>query len=502
MNRLSASLRSGYLNRLSTWFHTGWDLPLLFVAVYVFAFPVPFPLLAWYNIPKTSFASIANHQSLAGVVLAVVALVLVLLYRQIWMVAREQPDKFTAVLIVAGWLGASAALLMTFPGQSSDLGDYTFRAHMIAHMGTNPLVTPPSAIVTLEQYPYIGWFIDTDPYGPLWHGLATVTHILAGEDFLYNILGFKLLAILATGLTGWLVYMTTRRIIPKAALAATALWLWNPLVLNEGALHGHNDLVLITFMMMGLWLLLRGNGALGLVALVASGLVKVNAWILLPVAILWLIRREGLRKAWMPIVSALIASAVIVKLAYMPLGGWELLPGLVQNRSWWPTGTLTAAVFFWVRDTLHWPHDWMVSWIARGATLVFFEAAALLALRIRDLRLGAWAVVLAYLLIGSIWFQPWYATWLIPLAAIVFRRKIVAYTLVFTFFMLLHPVVAQFIAVPLSLPSGLYDGVMAAVLIVPQALALRMLFRSMKFRRVGSGSGELGMLKEVEGHRP
>lgn len=471
--------------RLLPWFRTGWGLPILFVTIYAVAFVIPFPLLTWYDIPKTSFASVAQHNILAAAGLAIAGLVLILLYRQMWIVARGKSDRFTAALILAGWLGASAVLLMTYPGQSSDLGDYTFHAHMLVHLNENPLTTPPSAIVEREDYPYIGWYKDVDPYGPLWQWLGAGVHIVAGESYLSNLLAFKALIILAIGVTGGLIYAIVQRIAPRHALAATALWLWNPLVLNEGALHGHNDLVVIAVIMTGLWLVMRGAGSLGLVAIIAAGLFKINVWILLPVVGLWLIRQHGWRNALTSAAVAGAAGAVLVWLVYLPFGGWALLPEMVQDRSWWPTGTWTASIFFMLRDTFHWPHKWVVRWVVSGGSLLFMEVAAILVLRIRDLRLGAWAVVLAYLLIGAPWFQPWYATWLIALAAILFREKIVSYTRVFTYFMLLHPIVAQFIAVPLRLPPGGYDAVMAAtVLLAPQAMALRLMLRSMRFRRV------------------
>lgn len=483
-NRPSLITHHGFSTRLLRWLRTGWGLPVLFVAVYAAAFLIPFPLLAWYDIPKTSFASIAQRSGLAAVGLALAGLVLILLYRQIWIVARGKSDRFTAGLVLAGWLGASAVLLMTFPGQSSDLGDYTFHGHMLVHLNANPLTTPPSAIVAREDYSYIGWYKDVDPYGPLWQWLGAGVHSLAGESYLGNLLAFKVLAILAIGITGGLVYAIVWRITPQHALSAAALWLWNPLVLNEGALHGHNDLVVMTVILAGLWLALRGAGALGLVAIIAAGMFKINAWILLPVVGLWLIRQNGWRSALISIGVAAITGAVLVWLVYLPFGGWALLPDMVQDRSWWPTGTWTASVFFMLRDTFHWPHKWVVRWVAGGGSLLFMEVAAILMLRIHNLRLGAWAVVLAYLLIGAPWFQPWYATWLVALAAIVFREKVVSYTRIFSFFMLLHPIVAQFIAAPLRLPPGGYDAVMAAaVLLVPQAMALRLMLRSMRFRK-------------------
>jgi hypothetical protein len=146
---------------------------------------------------------------------------------------------------------------------------------------------------------------------------------------------------------------------------------------------------------------------------------------------------------------------------------------MVQRRGWWPANGWTAALFFALRDGAGWPHEIVVRWIIGGASALCALVAGVAMLRLRELRLAAWAVALAYLLIGSHWFQPWYATWVIALAAVVPSRRVAGYTLVLSFFMLLHPIVLQYIASPLALPPGGFHAVMAvAVLLVPQVLAV------------------------------
>ncbi len=103
--------------------------------------------------------------------------------------------------------------------------------------------------------------------------------------------------------------------------------------------------------------------------------------------------------------------------------------------------------------------------------------------RLRDLRLAAWAVILAYLLVGCHWFQPWYATWLIALASLAPDRRVAGYTLVFSCFMLLHPILSQYFASRLALPPGAFHAIMAAgILLVPQALAVYMAFQRSNVR--------------------
>jgi len=467
--------------RFALWPSTGPRLSFVFVLLYAGIFPVFFPLLTWYANPHTSFASITGRNYFAAIGLALVSIVLILLNRQMWTVAQNRAARSVAITILAGWLGASACLLLTYPGQSTDIADYSFRAHMLVHLGKNPLTTPPSAVIPFDSYPYLSWYRVVDPYGPVWHWLAGGLHALVGDDVLANFLAFKFLAIIATGASGVFIYAILRQIASSYAVAGLALWLWNPLVLNEGALNGHNDLVMVAIMLAGLWLMLGRHATVGVVTLVVAGLVKVSAWILLPVVFVWLLRQRGWRHGLAVIALASCAGGLLVFLAYAPFGGWALLPEMLKDRSWWPTGTWTAAAFYALRDGLHWPHDTVVGWVIGSVTLLFGIIAMILMVKIRDLRACAWSVVLAYLLVASHWFQPWYATWLVALAAIAIDRRLVTYTIVFTFFMLLHPIVAQYVASQVNLPPGGNDLIMAAAtLLVPQILALRLIVMSKK----------------------
>jgi len=224
----------------------------------------------------------------------------------------------------------------------------------------------------------------------------------------------------------------------------------NPLVLNEGALHGHNDLVLVTIVLAGLWLVLQGRATFGVIVLLMAGLVKTNAWILAPVGCNMALRQRGstehcLRwcQPWCPASSS---------------SGWPIpLRGWCAWSNWFATKLvadrhLDGRGVLCLRDGQGWPHETVVKVVIGSATLLFGITALLSLIKVRDLFICAWAVVLSYLLVGCHWFQPWYATWLVALTAIAANQRLVAYAQVLTCFMLLHPLVAQFVVAPLNLP--------------------------------------------------
>ena len=453
--------------------------------------------MRWQNVPSTTFASITGYRPLAAITLAFADLALVVLCWRLWRLSQTLPRRTVIPLIVAGWIGASACAILTFAGQSTDMGDYIFRAHMLVHLGRNPMTTPPSAVIAWKEFMYLSWHSEPDSYGPLWQWLSGAMHALVGENLLANFLAYKLLATAAIGVSAWLIFAILARHTPGYAAAGLALWLWNPLVLNEGTMHGHNDLAMIPLVLGAVALLLhsltRGvghhSGSLGAVCtdvagvllLVAAGLIKATIWVLLPVAAVWLIRRRGLLKGMATVALGLLIGAALTWVAYRPFGGWDLLVFMVQKRGWWPANSWPAALFFALRNGAGWPHSETVRWVIGGAAVIFTGVATVAMLRIRDLCLAAWAVVLAYLLIGCHWFQPWYVTWLIALAALVPNRRVAGYTLICSFFMLLHPIAAQYWISRLALPyGGSHAMIAAATLLVPQILAVYLVATSQR----------------------
>lgn len=499
MERAMVGLRQsrmiGWIRRTasSLWMLTspmrsGLFMAALFVAVYAAAYLIPFPLLTWYPVSQRTFATITSHSPLAAIGLALASLVSVLLCWRIGRVVLTLSRRFAIFLIVLAWLSACACAILTTPGLSTDMGDYIFRAHMFVHLNRNPMTTPPSALIAFKEFPHLAWYKVPDFYGPLWQWLSGAVHTLAGEDHLANLLGYKLLGATAVGASGWLIYAILMRTAPQLAVAGLALWFLNPVVLNEGVMHGHNDLVLIPLVLSGIALLLRdeeavgatsrsiavggvGIDVMGILLLTAAGLIKATIWVLLPVAAVWLVRQRGLRQGITTVALGMVAGVALVWLAYQPFGGWELVTTMARRRGWWSANSWTAALFYALRDGAGWNHATAVRRIIGGTSALFVLVAAAATVRLKDLRLMAWAVAVAYLLIGSYWFQPWYATWAIALAAVTSNRRITSFTLVLSFFLLLHHIVLQYIARALTLPpSGTHLVMAGTTLLVPQAL--------------------------------
>ena len=158
------------------------------------------------------------------------------------------------------------------------------------HRGQNPLVVEPRDVIGPPLIGYSAWPFYPSPYGPLWQGIAWAVTAITGERLLAGVLGFKLVLIGCHVLNTALI----DRIAAGSGLArpgvAALVYGWNPFILYETAGNGHNDIVMLTGLLLALWLLLgRRRAALPLPAATLAVLAKYVAGLWLPVLLLgWL----------------------------------------------------------------------------------------------------------------------------------------------------------------------------------------------------------------------
>jgi len=246
-----------------------------------------------------------------------------------------------------------------------------------------------------------------------------------------------------TGLCGLLIALIMRPSAPQLGPAALLAWLWNPLVLITTAMGAHNDLLMIVALLAALLLLQRQRWGWGLLALVLAAHVKLTALLVLPMLGLWLLRRCGWVRTLRICALALACALPLSWLLYAPLGGWVTLRRMLQERARLLINSPADLVYRLLQERFGWSElaAWRVT--TQAATLAFCAiAAGILAWfwwtdRRATMRAplatdyspgvrpdallwrGAMAITLAYLLVGSFWFQHWYLLWVLAPAVLL-----------------------------------------------------------------------------------
>lgn len=308
--------------------------------------------------------------------------------------ARGQGPSTRAVVWAVGIAGR-LALLPLLPHFSEDLWRYLWDGH-VAVQGVNPYAHAPADPAL-------------DPLATGWRGLVNhpgvPTIYPPGAQAVFALLALVGPTVVAYKAAWIAADLGVAALVDRLASErgdgspiALLLWLWSPLVLVEVAWSGHLEPLGVLPMMAALLVLARGgDGRL------AGGLLGLGAAVkFAPLAALpALARRHRVRAA----VAGLLAFALL----YLPYAGAgaELFAGLGEYAARW---RFNAALFplleLALGDAARPVAAGLVAAIAVGAAARGWSVSRTL----------FWTVGAALLLSPTI--HPWYALWILPLAAV------------------------------------------------------------------------------------
>lgn len=219
-------------------------------------------------------------------------------------------------------LGLSAILILAYPGFSHDLFNYMFDARVVTKYGLDPRYFRALDFPTDTWTRFMHWTHRYYPYGPGWLYLSLIPSFLGLGKFTLTLLCFKLMFFLLHISDSWLIAKILAKLNKGKALLAVAFYALNPLVIVEGLVSPHNELAMVTFLLLAIYLLMQPKNALGIVSLLISASIKYVSIILLPFFLFWKKLDEKLYLfSWWLWLLALIP-LVVARQAY----SWYVLP--------------------------------------------------------------------------------------------------------------------------------------------------------------------------------
>jgi hypothetical protein len=418
--------------------------------LYLLIFTLPFPLPRLYaTIPPVDYTKLTGY-SPAGLLSYVFSISS--LFGLYWAAVRltipdeGHPSAITAPFIFLGGLIFSLILIFSYPLTAIDLFIYAIRTRGWALYELPPLATPPEALPSAD--PWLGlageWVDAASPYGPAWEWLSLGAFYLSGGQFLGHLLLLKIIGVIAyLGCTG-LVYQILRRLYPEWATAGTIAFAWNPLVLFESVQNAHNDILMIFFLLLAIWLFIHLPQAQGTprywllmlllaLSLALSILVKFMTVIVAPFFLLVIaFHQPGWMRRLVVLAGLGLLLAGVVLAAMAPVwpgwGNWAVLKaGSGAGRS------LLALMILGLRDTLgtNTAFDLSRNLILAVFGLIYlynlwriFKAGPQLSgWPIRDsfdlLVSATFSSLFWYVLLAAPVFHAWYLLWFLPLAALL-----------------------------------------------------------------------------------
>ena len=421
------------------------------------------------NVPPAGIQSVLVFAALlAGIVLMFVGY----LYSLRWAGRAGPSIGFT--LSVTVLMAFPLLLMTTIP--SGDVNSYALYGRIEVLYGGNPYIDPPS------KYPndvFVQQSKDTSVvsvYGPFWQTVAGVVARFAGTEArpVHFIVTYKLLGLVSLLLLSMLVWAILGMLNPDEQARGTWLIATNPLCLLELVGSGHNDGLMMVFVLLGLVAQLRGRT---IVAIVCFGFAVLTKWIVLVLAPAYLIFVYARRGLHWNVTRDLVLGTILVIVLGAGLYGknWAGLStinavtgNLAATRFNNSLASFSDAVVLWVsrrvdpasalpapttstttRDLLLQgearptnrppepprqlsPTQRPIKWIF---SLLFVVWAGALLRGVRGIHtlVETWGwTFIAYLCLASVWFWPWYCVWPLALAALVPRTSLARTAVLFS----------------------------------------------------------------------
>jgi 4-amino-4-deoxy-L-arabinose transferase-like glycosyltransferase len=267
---------------------------------------------------------------------------------------------------------------------------------------------------------------------------------------LRHVLALKILAALAYMGCAWLVYRIVQQHSQAWAIVGTVAFAWSPLTLLESVQNGHNDIVMVLFLLMAVWTLGQTSRRLpcGVARLLSclflalSVLVKFVTIIAVPFFLIGMVKDQ---KGWLRRLGLMLGYgavvAVLVACGLLPLWpGWRIWA--VVQAGGKAGRSLLALLVFGLEDSLGVNPAFdlslkvvlglfgLIYLCCLGWFLIRFGQASLPVPTNLLPSLVSFFVLFWYVLLAAPVFHAWYLLWFLPLASLLlpYRRPFAATT--------------------------------------------------------------------------
>jgi alpha-1,6-mannosyltransferase len=375
-----------------------------------------FPLRPYYNhSPSPDIRLLAPTLADAGKYAA-----LLLLLTGLYWIAYRLVTRREKGLSLAAILGVAALfcipLILAFPINATDVYRYFIRGRISQVHHENPFIVP---VASLADEPYAAlageWAGETSPYGPIWEAVASLATGLAPDNLWLSLLFFKCLAGAFFLLIGGLIWLALKDVAAPRRAGLTLLWAWNPSLLFIFAMDGHNDALMITWLLLGWLIMKRGRIQLGMIILLLAPLTKPIGLLAIPYFFIFGWRQLAEQVArFRYLATTVVSGLAILWLSFLPFGSpLDLARRLLSEAGSGGGFSPLALIILELRER---GFDPAIDQSTRLATLLF----ALLAIWLVWLTwhgrspLRAAADIFAGYIVQAFRFRIWYAVWPFP----------------------------------------------------------------------------------------
>ncbi len=288
-------------------------------------------------------------------VIVVVGLVLGI---AVWLDLLRRVRSHPSIPVAALWyLGAAWVLPLAIAGPlfSRDIYSYAALGEMVTHhispyqYGPNVL-GGTSYLTTVDPF----WGNAKSPYGPVFLGLSALITTVTLHHAFATMVGLRILALAsAVGIGIYVPRLAGAHGFDKSL--AFTLAVLNPLTIYHLISAGHNDVLMLAFLLAGLYYAKISRPVLGVILVTLGAMVKVPAEIgVLYIGWRWLGDGKPFKERIRPVVTAFLVSGIVMEVVAKVTGlGWGWIfalstPGKVRSPA-----DPTTALAYWLHSVSH-----------------------------------------------------------------------------------------------------------------------------------------------------
>ncbi len=368
------------------------------------------------------------------------------------------PDQSLRRLLRLIWIGAVliGVIYVLAPVMlSRDIAAYASYGRIIMIYHANPYYTMPAAFPNDPILQASDWQNVVAAYGPVWLAVCAISTLIAGNSLLHYILFYRILGLAAHFVDIALVTAILHKMgsPPRVVIIGTLLYAWNPLVLLESCMSGHNDIEMVTCILLGVLLCLHTEHdnfihtrfhLPPMLAFTCAALIKFTAT---PVIVFYLVLlarhifmnssclQQSLWARWLRVIGLIartaLISLIISSVLYTPLWLGQTPQAIIASLGSPPASRLAFGSILLALQKVAIAHqlDTHFLFLSLHSTWNIINAFVVISLsgigavclwRVPTTRTMVQATLstLGALLIVTPWFFPWYIVWIVGLAAV------------------------------------------------------------------------------------
>ncbi len=272
------------------------------------------------------------HRTASASIYLVLILLLFIFY---FLVMKKVEQKKISPTSIKWLMGISLILIFAYPAFSHDIFNYMFDAKIVTKYGLSPYFFKALDFPNDTWTRFMHWTHRYYPYGPGWLILSLIPSYLGLGKFVLTLGLFKVLFALFHCLNCYLINKIVKKLYFGQENLATVFYGLNPLVLIESLLSPHNEVIMLTLVLVSIYLFLSKKGLLSMMSLVISISIKYLSIVMLPL-IIWKKNRPRQFLLLSIIIWSLCLIPVILQRTFYP---WYFVPlvGLtaVAMRHFW-----------------------------------------------------------------------------------------------------------------------------------------------------------------------